>query len=75
MHFPEILDSDRDRAAVKIHLENIEEYLNKSKQDSQTIINSLNSIIKIADKKQDDMLACAMLDYIDELIEMISPRQ
>ena len=74
-HFPEILDSDRDKAAVKIHIENIELHLSRSNQDIQAIINALNSITKIAEKKQNDMLVCALLDYIDELIELISPRQ
>lgn len=74
-HFPEVLDSDRDKAAVKIHIENIESHLSRSNQDTQAIINALNAITKIAEKKQDDMLVCALLDYIDEIIEMISPRQ
>lgn len=74
-HFPEILDSDRDKAAAQIHIKNIEEQINRSNQDSQVVVNALNALTKIAEKKQDDMLACALLDYIDELVEMISPRQ
>ena len=74
-HFPEILDSDRDKAATKIHIENIEEQLNHSKQDSQVILNALQGLLKIVEKKSDDMMACALLDYIDEIVEMISPRQ
>lgn len=72
LYVPDILNSDRDKNAVKIHIENIEEQLSKSNQNIQTIINSLNSITKIVEKNQDDMLACVMLDYVDELIEMIS---
>ena len=74
-HFPEILDDDRDKSAAKIHIENIEEHLNHSKLDSQVIMNALQSLLKIGEKKSDDMMACALLDYIDEIIEMISPRQ
>ncbi len=58
-----------------IHIENIEEQLNHSKQDSQIIINALQGLLNIGEKKSDDMLACALLDYIDEIIEMISPIQ
>ena len=75
VHFPEVLDSNRDKAAVKIHIDNIETHLSRSDKDTQAIINALNSISKIAEKKQDDMLVCALLDYIDELIELISLRQ
>ena len=74
-HFPDILDSDRDKAAAKIHIENIEEQLNRPKPDSESILTALNALIKIGDKKQDDMMACALLDYIDEIVEMLSPRQ
>ena len=74
-HFPEILNSDRDRTASNIHIANIEEQLNRPKQDMQVIQNSLQGLLKIGDKKQDDMLACALLDYIDEMIEMISTKQ
>ena len=74
-HFPEILDSERDRAAAKVHIENIEEQINRSKQDSQVIMNSLQGLLKIGEPKSDNMMACALLDYIDEVIEMISPRQ
>ncbi len=74
-HFPDILDSDRDKAAAKIHIENIEEQLNHSKPESQAMLNALEGLLKIGEHKQDDMMACALLDYIDEIIEMISPRQ
>ncbi len=75
VHFPEILDSDRDKAAAQIHIENIEKQLNRSKQDSRAILNALTAVTNIAEKKQDDLLACALLDYIDELVEMLSTRQ
>ena len=54
-HFPEILDSKRDKAAIKIHIDNIESHLSRSNQDTQAIINALNSITKIAEKKQTGM--------------------
>ena len=59
-HFPEILDSDRDKAATKIHIENIEEQLNHSKQDSQVILNALQGLLKIGEKKSDDTVAIPM---------------
>ena len=34
IHFPAILDSDRDRAAAKIHLENIEEHISRTNQNT-----------------------------------------
>lgn len=74
-HFPDILDSERDKAAAKIHIENIEEQINRSKQDSQVIMNALEGLLKIGESKSNDMMACALLDYIDEIIDMISPRQ
>ena len=75
MHFPKVLDSDRDKAAVKIHIENIESHFSRSNQDTQAIINALNAIKKITEIKQDDMLVSVLLNYIDEILEMISPRQ
>ena len=60
---------------MKIHLENIESHLSRSNQDTQAIINTLNAITKIAEIKQDNMLVSVLLDYIDEILEMISPRQ
>ncbi len=62
-HFPEILDSDRDKAAAQIHIENIEKQLNSFKQDSRAILNALTALTNIAEKKQDDLLACALLLY------------
>ncbi len=75
MHFPSILDHERDKSAAQIHIKNIEEQVQLEKQDSQVIHNALNALIKIGESKQDDMMACALLDYIDEIIELISPRQ
>ena len=74
-HFPGILDSDRDKAAAEIHIGNIEEQLNRPKQDVQVILNALYALLKIGDKKQGDMMACALLDYIDEIVDMVSTRQ
>ena len=34
-------------------------------------MNSLQILLKIGEKKQDDMLACALLDYIDEIMEIL----
>ncbi len=74
-HFPEILDSDRDKAASEIYIENIEEQLNRPRQDTQVILNALQGLLKIGEKKQDDMMACALLDYIDEIVEIVSTKQ
>lgn len=74
-HFPEILDSDRDKAASEIHIGNIEEQLNRPRQDTQVILNALQGLLKIGEKKQDDMMACALLDYIDEIVEIVSTKQ
>jgi len=84
IYFPQILDDERDQAAAKIHLDNLQEHINRtnqlpgklsgqtSKQDSDKISTSLNALLKIGDKKQDDMMAGALLDYIDELLELIN---
>ena len=72
-HFPDILDDNRDKAAAKIHIQNIEEQLNLQKRDSTVVLHALQGLLKIGEKKQDDMMACALLDYIDEIIELISP--
>ena len=74
-HFLDILDTERDKAAAQIHIDNIEEQLNRSKQDSQVVLNALQGLLKIGESNLDDMMACALLDYIDEIIEMISSRQ
>lgn len=80
IYFPQILDDERDQAAAKIHLENLQEHINRtnqlsgqtSKQDSEKVATALNALSKIGDKKQDDMMACALLDYIDEILQMIN---
>lgn len=81
IYFPQILDNDRDQAAAKIHLDSLQEHINRtnqltgqtSKQDSEKISTALSALLKIGDKKQDDMMAGALLDYIDELLELINP--
>ncbi len=73
-HFPEILDNDRDKSAAKIHIENIEEQSKLSKPDSHVLLNALQSLLSLGDKHQDDMMACALLDYIDEIIELTSSK-
>lgn len=70
-HFPTILDSERDRAAAEIHIASIQKHLDRTKLDVQNIMNSLQILLKIGEKKQDDMLACALLDYIDEIMEIL----
>lgn len=80
IYFPQILDDERDQAAAKIHLDNLQEHINRtnqlsgqtSKQDAEKVATALNALSKIGDKKQDDMMACALLDYIDEILEMIN---
>ena len=74
MHFPEILDNDRDKAAAKIHIENIAEQATLSEQDPQVLLNALQCLLKLGEKHQDDMLACALLDYIDEIIELTTAK-
>ncbi len=82
IYFPQILDEERDQAAAKIHLDNLQEHINRtnqlsgqtSKKDAEKVATALNSLSKIGDKKQDDMMACALLDYIDEILEMISEK-
>ena len=80
IYFPQILDDERDQAAAKIHLDNLQEHINRtnqlsgqtSKKDAGKVATALNALSKIGDKKQDDMMACALLDYIDEILEMIN---
>lgn len=80
IYFPQILDNERDQAAAKIHLDSLQEHINRTnqltgqtaKQDSGKISIALNALLKIGDKKPDDMMAGALLDYIDELLEMIN---
>ncbi len=80
IYFPQILDDERDLAAAKIHLDNLQEHINRtnqlnsltSRQDSEKVSTALTALAKIGDKKQDDMMACALLDYIDEIIEMLN---
>jgi len=80
IYFPQILDDERDQAAAKIHLDNLQEHINRtnqlnsqtSKHDSEKLSVSLNALLEIGDKKQDDMMAGALLDYIDELLELLN---
>ncbi|MDH3607910.1 MAG: hypothetical protein OEQ24_01540 [Gammaproteobacteria bacterium] len=82
IYFPQILDDERDQAAAKIHLDNLQEHINRtnqlsgqtSKQDAEKVATALNALSIIGDKKQDDMMACALLDYIDEILEMINEK-
>ncbi|MGH1538268.1 MAG: hypothetical protein ACRBDX_09535 [Gammaproteobacteria bacterium] len=82
IYFPQILNDERDQAAAKIHLDNLQEHINStnqlniqtSPQDSEKIATALKSLSIIGDKKQDDMMACALLDYIDEILEMLPPQ-
>lgn len=82
IYFPQILDDERDQAAAKIHLDNLQEHINRtnqlsgqtSKQDAEKVATALNALSIIGDKKQDDMMACALLDYIDEILEMINKK-
>ena len=71
IYFPQILEDERDQTAAKIHLENLQEQINRSNKDSNEVATALKALSKIGDKKQDDMMACALLDYIDEILEMI----
>lgn len=83
IYFPQILDNERDQAAAKIHLDNLQEHISRtnqlnnqtSQQDSEKLTTALTSLSKIGDKKQDDMMACALLDYIDEILEMLTPQK
>ena len=82
IYFPQILDDERDQAAAKIHLDNLQEHINRtnqlsgqtSKQDAEKVAMALNALLIIGDKKQDDIMACALLDYIDEILEMINKK-
>lgn len=80
IYFPQILNDERDQAAAKIHLDSLQEHINHtnrlsgqtSKQDVDKVSTALEALLKIGDKKQDDMMACALLDYIDEILEMLN---
>ncbi len=72
IYFPQILVNERDQAAAKIHLDNLQEQISRSNKDSNEVITALKALSKIGDKKQDDMMACALLDYIDELLELLN---
>ena len=72
IYFPQILEDERDQAAAKIHLDNLQEQVNRSNKDTKEVTSSLNALSKIGDKKQNDMMACALLDYIDEILEIIN---
>jgi hypothetical protein len=79
IYFPQILDDERDQAAAKIHLDNLQEHINRTnqlnsltaKQDTKKVSAALSALSKIGDKKQNDMMACALLDYIDEILELL----
>lgn len=80
IYFPQILEDERDQAAIKVHLDSLQEHINRtnqlsgqtSKQDAEKVSTALKALLIIGDKKQDDMMACALLDYIDEILEMIN---
>ena len=80
IYFPQILDDERDQAAAKVHLDSLQEHINHtnqlsgltSKQDADKVSSALKALLKIGDKKQDDMMACALLDYIDEILQLIN---
>jgi len=74
-HFPAVLNSQRDRAASEIHIKNIEEQLNRPKQDMHAILNALQALLELGEKQQGDMMANALLDYIDEIVEMIGTKE
>lgn len=80
IYFPQILDDERDQAAAKVHLDSLQEHINQtnqlsgltSKQDADKVSTALKALLNIGDKKQDDMMACALLDYIDEILQLIN---
>jgi len=80
IYFPQILNDERDQAAAKVHLDNLQEHINRtnqlsgqtSKQDADKVSTALKALLIIGDKKQDDMMAFALLDYIDEILQMIN---
>jgi hypothetical protein len=80
IYFPQILNDERDQAAAKVHLDNLQEHINRtnqlsgqtSKQDADKVSTALKALLKIGDKKQDDMMSYALLDYIDEILQMIN---
>lgn len=83
IYFPQILSDERDQAAAKIHLDNLQEHINRTnqlsgqtaKKDADKVSIALNALLKIGDKKQDDMMACALLDYIDEILQLIKEEE
>ena len=74
IYFPQILKDERDQAAAKIHLDNLQEQINRSNKDFGKVVIALNALLKIGENKQEDMMACALLDYIDEILEMINQK-
>jgi hypothetical protein len=80
IYFPQILNNERDQAAAKIHLDNLQDHINRTnkltgqtaKRDAEKISIALRALSKIGDNKLDDMMACALLDYIDEILEMLA---
>jgi hypothetical protein len=80
IYFPQILEDERDQAAAKVHLDNLQDHINRtnqlsgqtSTQDAEKVSTALKALLKIGDKKQDDIMACALLDYIDEILQMIN---
>ena len=83
IYFPQILENERDQAAAKVHLDNLQDHINRtnqlsgltSKQDADKVSTALKALLKIGDKKQDDMMACALLDYIDEILQLINDQE
>ena len=80
IYFPQILNDERDQAAAKVHLDNLQEHINRtnqlsgqtSKQDADKVSTALKALLKIGDKMKDDMMSYALLDYIDEILQMIN---
>lgn len=75
IYFPQILEDERDQAAAKIHLDNLQDQISLTNDsdalESEKVTSALHALLKIGDKKQDDMMAAAILDYIDEILEMM----
>ena len=78
IYFPQILDDERDQAATKIHLDNLQDQINRTNNndalESEKVTSALHALLKIGDKKQDDMMAAAILDYIDEILEIMKQK-
>ena len=72
IYFPQILKNERDQTAAKIHLDNLQEQINRSNKNFEKVATALTALLKFGENKQDDMMACALLDYIDEILEMIN---